>query len=282
MIEIYNPWMFRIERHDTGCGDVFYSFYAEHSANMKVASKYAICSIFCTSGDASDLILKEIQSRVRDCRLALNQTSEESIQNREMFEQLQDFVQKNFNGCLIQMEPYENFPERTRAVEFLSSIGSENPRHEIGEVQFCISETSSSKLSPLTIIAAIPIQGIITQIPRCSQYTLHAGKLAVLSDTDVIKKKYPDMTKVVYIIGEIYDDLQINEYLIINDCGYRIRHVFNSYEIDNIDEKYFSKIDKMSNSIESLFQVNGSVNLFPLGRIPKGIWRKNNELMTRL
>lgn len=264
-----------------------YSFYAEHSVNMRVASKSAICSIFCTREDKFDTALKELQTRVRDCRLILNQYSQTGIDvspDDTMFEELQDYVRKTFNGAmqLIRVKDFDEFPEREQAIDSLIHAGSENPRHELGDVQFKAETTIDMKDHPTTLIAAVPIRGIITQIPRCAQYTLYCGKLAILSDNDAIKKKDSEITKIIYVVADIYDDLQINEYRTADGLAYRDRHLFSASEVDSIEEKSFDSIEELDDNIGSLFQVNGSVNLFPLGGLPKGVWRKNNELLTRL
>lgn len=264
-----------------------YSFYAEHSVNMRVASKSAICSIFCTREDKFDIALKGLQAHVRDCRLILNQMVQDGIEERpnmEMFEQLQDYVRTAFNGAmqLTRIKDFEDFPERDYAIDSLIHSGSENPRNELGDIHFKSELSIDMRYHPTTLIAAIPIRGIITQIPRCAQYTLYSGKLAILSDSDAIKKKNPEITKIVYVIADIYDDLQINEYRTSEECVYRDRHLFSASESDLVEEKSFGAIDELDDIIGSLFQVNGSVNLFPLGGLPKGVWRKNNELMTRL
>ena len=284
MIEIYQPWLFRVERYDMGENIILYSFYAEHSINMRVASKNAICSIFCKMDDKFDRVLRELQSRIRDCRLMMKLPEDELSNIEEVFDELQDYVHESFDATmrLIRVKDFEEFPEREHAINSLINSGSEDPRHELGDVQFRAEISKDMKVHPMTLIGAISIRGIITQIQKCAQYTLYAGKLAILSDTDTIKKRDESITKIVYVVGDIYDELQINEYRIESDEGYRTRHIFNRDEADSLMIIEYGPVNNLDDAMQELFQVNGSVNLFPLGGLPKGVWRKNNELMTRL
>ena len=286
MIEIYNPWMFRIERYHLSDNGVLYSFYAEHSVNINVAPKNAICSIGCSNGDKFDIALKSLQSYVRDCRIVLQNSNMEFDPNDSMFSDIRKFIQSTFYKMhLVRVNPLEDVPSQFDFCDRLITAGSENPNHELGDVLFrpANEKEKDTLIRPMVLIAAVPIKGIITMIPRCAQYTLWSGKLAVLSEDAAIRKLDHSITKSVYIVADVYDEFDINEYAISKEnIGYRIRHIFNDYQSNTLDVKTYGKIDEMEEHVFDLFQVNSSGNLFRLGGLPKGIWRKNNELVTRI
>lgn len=203
----------------------------------------------------------------------------------------------------------ENYCKKTidKVIKDLWDAGSENPSNILGPTIYFLEKykNDDDKMFYTTILA-IPIFGLVTPIRRNEAYTLYNGKLAILEkDTtisvshiyqqdDESEQNIHQALKTLYLTGDIYGSLRFSEYL-VTPKTHIMHHI--EYEVALSDyagslsgKGYFEQSfslgpvnrQDINPKIKNLFTINKNASLFQLGNLPKGVRRKNNELVTKL
>ena len=222
------------------------------------------------------------------------------------------------NIFLQKMEESDSDSKKIEEVcSKLKDMGAENPIHLLGRTRLMMVDSDPSIFNNSIFISAIPIYGLITPIHRSEQFTLFNGKLVILPKNNNIRTHAMDYDnmycqnisydresidpkessdvylrplKMVYLCAEVYDELEIHEYLVLkakeaDRPDYCVKHhriSVSNYVIDLRMITTNSEVIAKNSKLQQLFSSDRSVNLFPCGNLPKGIKRKNNELVTKL